>query len=111
MPNLFTASVEDKAQADGAQAIESGVADRMREHQLAVVVSATPTSGALEVSVRQPGAPAAAFKKIGEVDLTSTTEADLMPQWRGIVAEWKFTPVGFDADKTYSVYIASAAGA
>lgn len=106
MPEIFSGSVTDKAQADGAQSISLGADDRFRQHQIQVEVSATPSAGSLAVAVKTPGA--SAFQEIGAIDLTAT----LKPmQFSGLAAEIQLTPSGFDADKTYSVYVASGAGA
>ena len=104
MAEIYTASAEGKTQADGAFELELGAADEYHFHQIQVEVSATPAAGTLTVRARTPGA--AAFQDIedGEIDLTGT----LQPlELQGRVEALEFSPSGFDAGKTYSVYVAS----
>lgn len=103
MPNLFIDVVEDKTQADGAQTVSLGVADRFLEHQIHLSVSATPTAGSLDVSIKTPGADG--FVSIGSIDMTDSTK--YLMQFKGFASEVRFTPSSFDADKTYTVNVCS----
>jgi len=104
---IFSAAVINKMQLGGPQTISLEGADRYREHQLQLQVSATPTGGTLDVAIRSPGA--AAFASIGSIDMTDPTKYVL--QFTAFMAELKLTPSGFDVLKTYSVYLTSGAAA
>ncbi|MBW2342510.1 MAG: hypothetical protein JRF53_00595 [Deltaproteobacteria bacterium] len=108
---IFVGNVEGKSQADGAQTISLGTDDRFREHQIQLEVSATPSAGSLDVSIKTPGATDfASLGNIGDhtIDMTDSTQYIL--QFKGYATAIKVTPTGFDADKTYSVYVCSGAG-
>jgi hypothetical protein len=102
--NVF--SFVDKSQADGAQTAELGTADRFFIHQVQAQVSAAPAAGVLEIYIKTPGA--AEFVKVGQIDLTDPTT--FISAWEAFTAEVKAVPVGFDGDKTYSLYGCSGAG-
>ena len=104
--DIYCASVQNKTQADGAQTVTLEEADRFREHQVQLEVSATPSAGSLTVAVRTPGA--SGFTDIGTIDMTDTD--DYLQQFTGLAGAVRFTPSGFDADKTYSVFLAGGAG-
>lgn len=106
MSEIFTGSVVDKAQADGAQVISLGADDKYREHQIQLEVSAVPDAGSLDVAIKTPGA--TAFKTIETIDMTDIN--DHLKQFKYYASQIQFTPTGFDAAKTYSVYMASGAG-
>ena len=109
MPDLFNDKITGKTQADGAQIISLGSNDRFREHQLQIEVSAQPAAGSLAVAVKTPGANV--FSHIDSIDLTAITATNgKIWQPKFFACEIKFTPTGFDADKTYSVIVASGAG-
>ena len=107
MPEIFVGNVEGKSQADGAQTISLGADDKFREHQVQLEVSATPTAGSLAVAVKTPGA--SEFVLVDTIDMTAA--ATYIKQFRRYAAAIKVTPTGFDAGKTYSVYVCSGAGA
>lgn len=108
MADIFTGSATDKTQADGAQTISLNESDLFREHQIQIVPSATPSAGTLQVAVKTPGA--SAFADIGTaIDMTDATK--YVMQFTGFASQIRFTPALFDADKTYSVYVCSGAGA
>lgn len=109
MPDLFNDKITGKTQVDGAQIISLGVNDRFREHQLQIEVSTQPAAGTLAVAVKTPGA--YLFADLDTVDLTAITAGNAKVfEFNGFAQEIKFTPTGFDADKTYSVIVASGAG-
>ena len=88
---LFTGSVEDAAQADGAQTISLEGADRFREHQIQVEVSATPSAGTLTVAFRTPGA--SEYVDVGTIDLTDSE--DYLQYVTGFADSMQFTPASF----------------
>lgn len=94
--------LENKTQADGAQTVSLEAFDDALTHQLHTEVSATPTAGTLTVSIKTYGAS-------GFVDLTDTIDLTSIAvmQFTGYATEIQITPTGFDADKTYSIYIIS----
>jgi len=107
MAEIFTGSIVDKTQADGAQTITLSQGDRFRLHQIQLVPSAIPAAGTLQVSIKTPGA--SDFSDIGDaIDMTDSTE--YVMQFSGFASHIKFTPTSFDAAKTYSVFVCSGAG-
>lgn len=104
MSEIFTGSVTNKSQADGAQTITLGIGDRFSLHQIQIIPSATPLAGTLQVAIKTPGA--AGFSNIGDaIDLTDSTK--YVMQFSGFASHIRFTPTLFDAAKTYSVYVCS----
>ena len=95
-------SITGKTQADGAQSIDLLEADSALIHQLHVEVSATPGAGTLAVAVKTPGA-TGYITLSGTIDLTNI----LLYKIEGLVESIQVTPTGFDADKTYDVYVTS----
>lgn len=101
---LFNSVMTGKTQADGAVSVLLGAFDRYLRHQVQVEVSATPSAGTLAVAVRSPGA--TGFVTLdGSFDLTGTERLKTFGPC--FAAEIRFTPVGFDADKTYNVILTS----
>lgn len=105
MPPIRKLSLEDKEQADGVQTLAVGgnCYDSARLHQIQVELSATPAAGVLTIGFKTPGAS-------GYVTLTHQIDLVNGPylyQIYGFIESLQFTPVGFDADKTYSVFILS----
>lgn len=96
-------SITDKSQADGAQEIDLLQANSAMIHQIQVEVSAVPSAGVLQVACKTTGAE-------GYVTLSDTIDLTSIKLYliQGIIESIQVTPVGFDADKTYSVYVASA---
>ena len=104
MKKIFNSGTEGKSQADGAFAVLLGASDRFCRHQVQVEVSAAPSSGTLAVAVRSPGA--ADFVTLdGGFDMTGTDHLKTFGPC--FAAEIRFTPTGFDADKTYNVIVTS----
>ncbi len=112
MSEIFLGSVENKSQADGAQVISLGADDKYREHQIQLAVSAAPSAGELDVAVKTPGATDfATIGDIGDHTIDMTDSTGYIMQFKGYASAIRVTPSGFDADKTYSVYVCSGAGA
>ena len=102
---IFGGKIEGASQADGPRTIALEAADRFREHQVQLEVSAVPAAGSLDISIRTPGA--SQFASIGEIDMTDS--ANYLMQFTGFASDIRVSPDGFDADKTYSVFVASGA--
>lgn len=101
-PTLKSLTVLLKTQAQGAQEFSSlGVFDSARLHQLAVITSAVPAAGVLQVAIK----PVDSTTYITLPDTVPLTSAPVIYQWYGFASQIQVTPVGFDADKTYSVYL------
>ena len=96
-------SITAKTQADGAQEINLLAADSAMIHQIQVEVSAAPAAGVLQVECKTTGAS-------GYVQLSDTINLTAIRLYliQGIIESIRVTPVGFDGDKSYSVYVASA---
>ncbi len=102
--HVHTESVALQTQADGAFEIDLTHFENLYRHQMQVEVSATPSAGTLTVKVKTPGATTFQDIDAGVIDLTAT----LQPlELEARVSALEFTPAGFDADKTYSVIVAS----
>jgi hypothetical protein len=100
---IKTNSLLTKTQADGAQTVSLNQFDCAKLHQIQVIVSATPAAGTLTVAIKTPGA--STYSAIPwTIDLTALSTNSVF-QLTGFVESIQFTPSGFDADKTYSVYI------
>jgi len=101
---MFSDTTTGKKQSDGAFSVLLDNQDNMHRHQVQVEVSAAPVAGTLTVAVRSPEA-------TNFVDLDGTfdlTGDDLLQIFGPIfAAEIRFTPSGFDADKTYNVIVTS----
>ena len=100
---IYLTSITDVSQADGAQDIELEIFDEAVVHQLQFSTSATPTAGTLTISIKSPGAS-------DFVALTPTLDMAVgsgIFQFHGYANTLRITPTGFDALKTYSVYVAS----
>lgn len=107
---IFTGSVTGKTQANGAQTISLGADDCFREHQVQLEVSAQPAAGSLDVAVKTPGSNL--FATVATIDMTTATATlAIVTQFTRYASQIRLTPTGFDADKTYSVYVASGAAA
>jgi hypothetical protein len=100
---VLTQSLAAKTQADDAVYFDLTGYERLDYHELRITVSATPLAGTLAVALRIPGA-STNDSTIHTVDLTATLPVRL--QFTGMTSRITLTPVGFDADKTYTVYYA-----
>lgn len=106
--SCFTASITGKTQAMGAQEINvigslDMHRDAKRHWQVQIVPSATPSVGTMAVAVKTPGAS-------GYSTLTTTidmTGTELLVSFDAAAESIRLTPTGFDADKTYSAYLAA----
>jgi hypothetical protein len=100
---IFNETSADNTQAGGAVDIELKAADRFCYHQVQAQVSATASAGTLDVAIRSPGA--TDFVSVGTITLTGS---ELLKTFGpAFVAEMRFTPSGFDADKTFDVIVTS----
>ena len=106
MPYIGTTlnSVIDASQADGAQTVSLTDANGALFHQIQFVPSATPVvAGVMQVAIKTPGS---------DTYETMANTVDLINgpytlQITGLLDGIRFTPVGYDAAKTYCLYIAS----
>lgn len=113
---IFTAAIEGKTQANGVQIIDTSDSYTsitttgqgaktnyiaMSNWQLQFVPSAIPAAGSVTVAVRSPGASTFAVLPTA-VDLVN---GPLLVDFQSVAEAIKITPVGFDAAKTYSVYL------
>lgn len=104
--NNFNQKVTGKKQSDGAFTILLGSKDKACRHQIQVEVSATPSAGTLAVEVRSPGAEDFVPLANNTFDLTGTELVKVISDY-AFIAEIRFTPTSFDADKTYNVIVTS----
>lgn len=95
--------ISARSQADGSIEINMGVEQNFPAHQVQIEVSAVPASGTLKIEGRLPNA--TAFEDLGAtIDLVAGPRIVVL---EGNFSHLKFTPVGFDADKTWSGIIKS----
>jgi hypothetical protein len=97
-----TFKILSKSQADGAQTFSLTGYERARIHQLQIDLSATPTAGTMDISIRTPGA--SDYVSLGDIDLVN---GPLAATFEGYCDSVRITPTGFDAGKTYSAYLFS----
>lgn len=106
MPYMGTIknSVLDKSQADGAQTVSLTDANGALFHQIKFEPSAIPVvAGTMQVGILTPGA--TTYETMANtIDLVN---GPYTLQITGLLDGLQFTPVGYDAAKTYSLYIAS----
>ena len=96
-----------KTQADGAQVLGNAGYEWLPDHQIQIEVSAQPSAGTLKIEYRTPGA-AEYVEAVGSpVDLTTLNKAIALRLDDVYSDSFRFTPVSFDADKTYNVIVAS----
>lgn len=97
-------SVEDKSQADGVQTVSLTDANGALFHQIKFEPSATPVvAGIMQVAILTPGSNT--YETLANtIDLIN---GPYTLQITGLLDGLQFTPVGYDAAKTYSLYIAS----
>ena len=106
MPYIGTIlnSVIDASQADGVQTVSLTDTNGALFHQIQFVPSATPVvAGSMTVSIKTPGSNT-------YEDMANTIDLINGPytlQITGLLDGLQFTPVGYDAAKTYCLYIAS----
>lgn len=74
-------------------------------HLFQVILSALPSAGVLQVDAKVPGA--SSYSKYGELSLTADGETGLFYPMNGYFSAVRFTPVGLDSDKSYSIYMVS----
>lgn len=99
---LYKTTLTGKTQADGAVSVSLSSYDSMMLHQIHVSTSATPAAGTLTVAIKTPGA--STYVSLSPtIDLTSIS----LFQFTGYAESIRFTPTGFDGDKTYSVVVVS----
>lgn len=102
---IKTTSILAKTQADGAQTVSLEVFDCAKLHQLQVSTSAVPTAGILTVAVKTPGS--STYNDLPwTIDLTDLATTSVF-QFEGFAESIQITPTGFDAAKTYTVYVCS----
>lgn len=90
-----------KTQANGVFTVSPYAAGKVPPYNttIAVECSATPTAGTLTIEYRAPGM--TQWKAFTTISLVTPVD----PTIGGYAYEFRFTPTGFDADKTYSVSI------
>lgn len=93
-------SIRDKAQADGAFEVDVSGYRRYENHQVKLAVSDEPAAGTLKIQVKSPGA--SGFDLIASVDMTDP--AQRIQRFTVNAVSIRFNTVGFDPDKTYSVF-------
>lgn len=96
-----------KAQTDGAQVLGNSGFQYLKYHQIQIEVSAQPSVGTLKVEYKTPGASEYIVISGSPVDLTALNKAVAYSLENVFVDAFRFTPIGLDADKTYSVIVAS----
>jgi hypothetical protein len=96
-----------KVQADGAQALGNKGFEYLPHHQIQVEVSAQPSAGTLAVEYKTPGASEYVTAAGSPIDLTVLNKAAAFRLDNVFIESIRFTPTGFDADKTYSIIMAS----
>lgn len=101
---LYHKKYSDKTQALGAVVFDlSDGYSHMRDHQLAIEVSETPTAGTLTISVIPVG-------MTDYIDLATTidmTNGPYIVSFSAYCDKVKITPTSFDANKTYDVGLTS----
>lgn len=102
-----TLKITGKSQADGAQVLGNKGHEHLPHHQIQVEVSAQPAVGTLAVEYKTPSATEYVTVVGSPVDLTALNKAAAFRLDNCFVEAFRFTPVGLDADKTYSVIIQS----
>ena len=96
-----------KAQADGAQVLGNKGFEYLPHHQIQVEVSAQPSAGTLAVEYKTPGATEYVAATGSPIDLTALNKAKAFRLDNVFAEAFRFTPSSLDADKTYSVIVAS----
>ncbi len=96
-----------KAETDGAQVLGNRGFEYLPFHQIQIEVSAQPSVGTLKIEYKTPGASEYIEVSGSPVDLTALNKAAAFRLDNVFVEAYRFTPTGLDADKTYTVIIAS----
>jgi hypothetical protein len=96
-----------KTQANGAQTLGNRGFEYLPHHQIQLEVSAQPSAGTLKVEYLTPGATEYVEVSGSPVDLTALNKATAFRLDNVFIESFRFTPVGFDADKTYNVIVTS----
>lgn len=99
--------VLSKSQASGAQVLGIKGYESLPNHQIQIEVSAQPASGTLKVEFKTPGASEFVEASGSPIDLTALNKAAAFRLDGVFASSFRFTPVGLDADKTYSVFVES----
>lgn len=95
-----TLPAKAKTQAGGAFTIK--IDPSYSKHLVEVDVSATPASGSLGFKGRNQGTSQKTIS--GTIDMTGNSRTAII---EGVFTELEVTPTGYDAGKTYDVYVAS----
>lgn len=106
MPYIGTIlnSVLAKSQADGAQTVSLTSANGALFHQIKFEPSAMPViAGTMQVAILTPGSTQYEIMA-NTIDLVN---GPYTLQIQALLDGIQFTPIGYDAAKTYSLYIAS----
>ncbi|MCK9325578.1 MAG: hypothetical protein M0P69_08760 [Bacteroidales bacterium] len=100
--NLHTQTATSKTQAGGAFVFSIPTAlQGLKEHQLQVEVSATPTAGTLSIGVKSVGASEYATLS-STIDLVN---GPYLVRFTATAESIRITPNSFDAAKTYNVIL------
>lgn len=102
---VHTKTIVGRTQAAGAfvVSLDAAQADGYFTHQIQVEVSAPPSAGALNLEIRNTAA--SAFEPVdGSIDLVGGPRIHIFHAFIGAL---RITPVGFDADKTFTVHLMS----
>lgn len=99
--------ITTKAQSDGAQVLGMGGYQYLPHHQIQVEVSAQPSAGTLAIEYKTPGATEYVTAQGSPIDLTVLNKATALRLDNVYIDALRFTPASLDADKTYSVIVAS----
>jgi len=103
---FFVKKVSGRKQADGAFTVKLGAKNDACRHQIQVEVSSKPSSGTLTVEIRSPKATGFCSIDDNVIDMTGDDLIKIIGDY-AYVAEFRFTPENFDADKTFDVIITS----
>jgi hypothetical protein len=97
-------AINGKTQADGDFEIDTS-GSPYGNHQIEVDLGgAVAATGTLYIDIKQPGG-SGSWRNIGSFDLTSTT---LVKSFNCAAEAIQIRPVGFDAEKSYNVYLFTA---
>jgi hypothetical protein len=96
-----------KATTDGAQTLGNRGFEYLPHHQIQVDVSAQPSAGTLKIEYMTPGASEYVEITGSPIDLTALNKSAAFRIDDLFSESFRFTPVLFDAGKTYSVLIVS----
>ena len=97
----FTASVEDKTQADGAQVIDVSGSHYLGRWELQFSLSSTPLAGTMTIGIRMPGAD-------GFSDLATTVNlvtGPLAVSFDATIEAIRLTPTSLSVGVSYSAVV------